>query len=108
MLPDLPTRRLDAPGQFGFADPVRVRGILEAGGWTEVSVRPVDFARTIPASELVPYLTRLGPVGRALEGAGDDLRRRVVDAVRPAFDPYVQGAEVRFAAACWAVEARAE
>ena len=35
------------------------------------------------------------------------LRARVVATVRPAFDPYVHGAEVRFKAACWTVGARA-
>jgi len=29
----------------------------------------------------------------------------VIDTVRPAFEPYVHGAEVRFTAACWMVRA---
>jgi hypothetical protein len=31
----------------------------------------------------------------------------VIDAVRAAFDPYVQGEEVRFTAACWRISAKA-
>jgi SAM-dependent methyltransferase len=57
--------------------------------------------------ELVQYLTRLGPVGRFLEDANEPTRTRVIETVRPAFDPYVHGAEVRFTAACWVVSARA-
>ena len=34
------------------------------------------------------------------------LARGSIEAVRPAFDPYVHGAEVRFNAACWMVGAR--
>jgi len=61
----------------------------------------------MPESALVPYLTEMGPVGRILQQADDELRARVVATVRPAFDPYVHGAEVRFKAACWTVGARA-
>ena len=61
----------------------------------------------MPEDALVPYVSQLGPVGRALQQANDDLRARVVAAVRPAFDPYVQGTDVRFTAACWMVGARA-
>jgi len=31
-----------------------------------------------------------------------------IEAVRPAFDRYVHGGEVRFTAACWMVSARAD
>jgi hypothetical protein len=42
-----------------------------------------------------------------LQQADEDTRRRVVEVVRAAFDPFVSGSEVRFTAACWLVEARA-
>jgi len=42
------------------------------------------------------------------EHAGKEPRyfARVVDRVRPAFDRFVHGDEVRFTAACWMVTAR--
>jgi hypothetical protein len=43
----------------------------------------------------------------ALHDADDRARARVIEAVRPAFDSYVHGDEVRFTAACWMVSARA-
>jgi SAM-dependent methyltransferase len=107
LLPNLPTRDPDAPGQFALADQGRVSSILAKGGWTQIAIRPVDIPCTLPEKELVRYLTRMGPVGRALEGADETTRSRVIETLRPAFDPYVRGSEIRFNAACWIVGARA-
>jgi SAM-dependent methyltransferase len=107
MLPDIPARPPDAPGQFAWADEGRVSSILAKSGWTEIVIRPTDVACTLPGKELVRYLTRMGPVGRALEGADEATRARVIDAIRPAFDRYVRGSEAQFTAACWVVGARA-
>jgi SAM-dependent methyltransferase len=107
LLPNLPARQPDAPGPFALADPRRVHAILEESGWTGSDMGPIDVVCTVPETELVRYLTRLGPVGLALQEADEESRERVVRAVRPAFDPYVHGAEVRFTAACWKIGARA-
>lgn len=107
LLPDLPARRPDEPGQFAFADRDRVRRILEDSGWTTIDLQPIDVPCAIPERDLARYLTQLGPVGRMLQQADDSFRARVLAVVRPAFDPYVHGAEVRFTAACWLVAARA-
>ncbi len=107
LLPNLPPRRQDGPGQFAFANGQRVSTILRESGWAEIEMQPIDVACSLPESALVRYLTRLGPVGLALQEADDATRTRVVDAIRPAFDPYVHGPEVRFSAACWMIGARA-
>jgi SAM-dependent methyltransferase len=107
LLPDIPARQPDAPGQFAFADERRVSSILTKSGWTHIVIHPCDVACTLPEKELVRYLTRMGPVGRALEGADEATRARVIDAIRPAFDRYVRGSEAQFTAACWVVGARA-
>ena len=107
LLPDMPPRRPDAPGQFALADRSRIDRILGESGWTEIEIRPVDPTCTFPERQLVTYFTRLGPLGRMLEQKDDETRRRVAEAVRPAFDPYVYGSEVRIVAACWDVSARA-
>jgi hypothetical protein len=70
-------------------------------------MRPIDVDCTLPEKELVPYLTRLGPVGLILQEADDRTRAQVIETVRAAFDTCVHGAEVRFAAACWMVSAQA-
>lgn len=106
LLPNLPPRRPDAPGQFGFADDRRVHSILEESGWSEIDIRPIDVTCTLPEQELIRYGTRFGPVGIALQEADPQTRTRVAAAVRAAFDPYVHGAEVRFTACCWMIGAR--
>ena len=98
-------RRPDAPGQFAFADRERVQRILDASGWGGVEIRPIDVDCVMPECELMRYLTRLGPVGLALQDADPCTRARVVDAVRRAFESYVHGDEVRFVAACWCIDA---
>jgi ubiquinone/menaquinone biosynthesis C-methylase UbiE len=107
LLPNLPARRPDAPGQFAFADQRRIHRILEESGWGKIEIRPIDVACTLPETELGHYLTRLGPVGMILHEADESTRAQVVKAVRTAFDPYVHGTDVRFTAACWLVDARA-
>jgi SAM-dependent methyltransferase len=108
LLPNLPVRRANAPGQFAFADRDRVYTILAESGWTEIEVRRIDPSCTFPEKELVRYLTQLGPVGRVLDQVDEQTRAQVVEKARAAFDPYVHGAEVRFTAACWMVCARAQ
>ena len=107
LLPNLPPRDPEAPGQFAFADQGRVSSILAKSGWTEIVIRPADIPCTLPSKELVRYLTRMGPVGRTLEGADEATRARVIDAVRPAFDRSVRGSEVCVTAACWVISGRA-
>jgi SAM-dependent methyltransferase len=109
LVPDFPARDLDGrgPGQFAFADPDRVRSVLEKSGWDEIDVEPNDVQCAFPEKDLLRYLTRLGPVGVMLQGLQEDARARVIETVRAAFDPFVRGTEVRFTAACWTVSARA-
>ena len=106
LLPNLPLRHPEGPGQFALADQDRISSILAKSGWTEIVIRPADIPCTLPEKELIRYLTRMGPVGRALEGADEATRARVTEAVRPAFDRYVRGSEVCFTAACWVISGR--
>jgi SAM-dependent methyltransferase len=107
LLPKLPARQTDAPGQFAFANGDRIHTILNESGWADIDIRPIDITCTLPEKELIPYLTRLGPVGRILQETDERTRTHVIQRVRAAFDHYVHGAEVRFTAACWMVSARA-
>jgi SAM-dependent methyltransferase len=105
LLPNLPPRKPNAPGQFAFADRRRVHSILEESGWTEIDLRPVDVTCSFPAKKLSHYETRLGPVGMVLQEADDQTRAKVTEVVGAAFEPYVHGEEVRFTAACWMIAA---
>ncbi len=106
-LPALPAPNPDAPGQFAFADGDRVRRILDASGWTDIDISPIDVPNSIAQKDLLAYVTKLGPVGLALRDVDEPTRARTTEAVRVAFDPYVQNGKARFTAACWLVSARA-
>ncbi|AKU94638.1 Methyltransferase [Labilithrix luteola] len=107
LLPNLPARRPDGPGQFAFGDAARVRNILEQAGWAAIDIQPVDLVCSFPEKDLVRYLTRMGPLGRVLDDADDATRTRIISSIRAAFDPFVHGDEVRFTSASWQVVAHA-
>ena len=107
LLPNLPPRRPEGPGQFAFADERRVAAILQESGWANIAIEPLDVECRVPEQDLVPYLTRFGPVGQALQESDERTRAQVTETVRAAFAPYVHGTEVRYTAACWMVGARA-
>jgi hypothetical protein len=106
-LPSIPARKPNGPGQFAFADEHKVRVILEDSGWRDIDIQPIDVACGLPEKELNHYLTRLGPLGLILQDADQATRAHITGAVRAAFDPFVQGEDVRFTAACWMVRAHA-
>jgi len=102
---ELARRDDDGPGQFGFASAERVKGILEACGWTSIEVRPVDVACSLPVAQLPIYVTQMGAYGR-VRGTLDEAARAATDAaVLSAFDPFVAGDQVRFSSAFWRVTA---
>lgn len=107
LLPALPPRQPNAPGQFAFADAGRVRALLQQAGWVNVELERLDVECALPRAQLLPYLTKMGPVGQALRTADDATRRRVLEAVEPAFATFARGDEVRFTAACWRLAALA-
>jgi len=107
LLPPLPSRDPHAPGPFALADRTRIAALLEESGWRDIRVAPVDRICAFPERDLTHYLAWMGPVGRLLQTAEEDLRERVLETVRSAFEVFVTGDEVRFDAACWMIEARA-
>lgn len=107
ILPNIPVRRADEPGQFAFANRSRTHHILDASGWSEIEIEPIDIPCSFPEKGLLRYLTQLGPLGRFFQEADEQTRQQLINTVRAAFEPYVDGDAVRFVAACWKVGARA-
>lgn len=107
LLPDIPARRPDGPGQFAFADSKRVTHILEASGWSGIDFRPIDVRCSFAAEHLDRYLTRLGPLGQAMQKVDEARGARILSTVRAAFAPFIEQGEVRFNAACWMICAEA-
>lgn len=106
LLPPQPPREPEAPGQFAFADPDRVRHILGEGGWSGIEIDPVDVECAMSDAELDTYAVRLGPLARLLPTLGQTERARVVAAARAGFEPYRADGQVRFTAACWMIRVR--
>jgi hypothetical protein len=106
LLPELPPRAADGPGQFALGDPQRLQRYLQDSGWRAIELTPLDVECTFPASELTAYIMRLGPVGRVLAQRDEATRARVMGLMQRAFEPYLHGTQVRFSAACWEVTAR--
>ncbi len=109
LLPNMTVADPNAPGQFGFADDERVRRILETSGWRQIEIRRVDASASLPEHDLTAYVTKLGPVGVALQDPQVDAttRARVLAVLREAFAPYMDNGTAHFTMACWLVSARA-
>jgi SAM-dependent methyltransferase len=107
LLPGLVPRAVGRPGPLAFADPQVIRSRLGAAGWKAIDVKALDGTCTLPVDDLVPYLTQIGPIARALPPADAQTRDAVIDALREAYKPFIDGDVVRYTAACWAVEATA-
>lgn len=106
LLPVIPPRAA-GPGQFAFADADFVETTLCRSGWRSTGTKPIDLECSFAASDLTRYFTRVGPLGRVLGEADDHTRVAVIEAVRTAFQPYVDGDEIRFNAALWMIAAQA-
>lgn len=104
---ELPRPEPGAPGPFAFADPQRVRGILEAAGFTAIELSPcdeeVDMAPNV--GQALEFLQRVGPLASPLAQADPADRRRALQAVGQALGERAGDGPVRFQGATWLVRA---
>ena len=106
-LPPLPPRDPTAPGVFAWSDPDRVRAILGAAGWSDVSLAPFDpVMRLGPVDQAVDFVQQLGPVFRALADASSDQRAAVEQSLRTTLARHGPD-DVRLGGGVWLVSARA-
>jgi SAM-dependent methyltransferase len=96
----------DAPGPFFFADPQRVHAVLEGAGWRDLAIDKVDVPRSMSPAEALTMTLGVGPVASAAR-ENPELRPRLEEAVRQAFEPFRQGEALAVSLACWLVRARA-
>ena len=105
-LPPQPAHDPDAPGPFAFADPDRVRGVLERAGFTEIAITAHD--EQVGSGDLDAMLavcTRVGALGKILR-EHPELRAAVLPAVRSALAAHDGPHGCRLKAATWIVTAR--
>jgi SAM-dependent methyltransferase len=111
-VPPPPLPGPDAPGPFAFADPARVRGILDRAGYRDIAFEDVRETLTLSGlgglDRTVDFMLQMGPTSALLREASDPtLVPRVAAAVRAALEPYLTSEGVRMASASWVVTARA-
>lgn len=104
-LPPSPPTDPDAPGPFAFADPAKIRRILEAAGFDDVETTPCDteIGGNTPEDSLTLAL-RIGPLGARLR-ENPELRPKVVEDVRRALAEHVRDGRVWMKGAVWIVTA---
>ncbi|MEO1293444.1 MAG: class I SAM-dependent methyltransferase [Pseudomonadota bacterium] len=107
-LPETPRPPPDAPGQFGFSDAERVRAILEQSHWRDIKIEPVDAECHLALRHLDLFLTKIGPLVAVLPTLDAPTREEAIATARAAFEPYVDGDDIVYTAACWMISARAK
>lgn len=108
-MPDTPDPH--APGPFAFADPERVRSILQESGFSDVAIHShntdMQFGQGPDLGSCVRELAAIGPVSRLLTGADDAVLEKVFGAMEEVLAPYYNGKALNLPAAIWFVTARA-
>lgn len=105
-LPPQPAQDQDAPGPFAFADPDRVRGILERAGFGEINITAHDEQVGSGDLDAMAVCLRVGALGKILR-ENPELRAATLPAVRSALAAHDGPDGVRLKAATWVVTARA-
>ncbi len=96
----------DAPGPFAFADPDRVRSILERAGFRQIEITAHDEqVGSGDLDSMVAVCSRVGALGKILR-ENPELRAAALPAVRTALAAHDGPDGVRLNAATWVVTAR--
>jgi SAM-dependent methyltransferase len=98
------------PGPFAFANPDRLREILEAAELMSIEIdsleRALDVAGGESLDETVEFLSQMGPTAALLREADEDTRNAARRSVRDALVPYQRGDRIELGSACWRVRAK--
>ncbi len=111
LLPPLPRPGPEEPGQFSWADPARVRRILEGAGFRDVSLTPHDpqmqLAEPGGAAEAADLALHIGLVSRAVAA----MDAPPIDALRSGLEAFFRQHDgpqgIALGAALWVVQGSA-
>jgi SAM-dependent methyltransferase len=107
--PPQPETNPEDPGPFAFADDARVRRILSAAGFADVSVTAQDLDLDIAIGRgldaAVAGAMGIGPTSRILDGQPDAIRTTAAADIRKALAERAQEDSVPLGAAVWMVTA---
>ncbi len=111
LLPPQPPPDPTAPGPFAFADPARVRHILAAAGWRNVTLTPHEALLPLaPAgglAEALEFTTRVGVLARALAEVDPAVQAEIRSAVEAALRRHEDGSGIALGGAVWLITALA-
>ncbi len=107
LLPAQPPLDPLAPGPFAFADPVRLKSILEGAGFNNVKIEKLDTVMHMAATarDAAQFSLGIGPLARAAAECDDATKARIVERVTDAMKKFETPAGVSPPAACWLVGA---
>ncbi len=108
---DMPPRPgPEDPGPFSFANPDRVRRILEGAGLEHVALAPFDFRIPLgrDLDEALAFAMEMGPLSKPLGEVTGANRDKAIAAIRDVLSAHRDDdGTVRLDGACWIVTARA-
>jgi ubiquinone/menaquinone biosynthesis C-methylase UbiE len=111
LLPPITPPGPEDPGQFSWADAARVHRILETAGFQDISLTPHDpempLAGRGGAAEAASFMSRVGPVVRAMSDASEQRRKEVRAALEAFFKIHDGPKGIVLPGAIWVVTARA-
>ena len=111
LLPPLTPPGPDDPGQFAWADPARVRRILEGAGFEDVSLTRHDPAMRLAgpggATEAADFAMNIGPIARAMSNASPPDPDAVRSGLEAFFNSHDGPQGIVLPGALWIVRARA-
>jgi hypothetical protein len=100
----------EAPGPFSWADPARVRRILEGAGYRDVTLTPRDFSLRIAptggAAAATQFAMTVGPVVRLLADAPESLRQQIRTTLEEFFKSIDGPKGIMLPGAVWIVQAK--
>ena len=109
-VPPPPKMGPEDPGPFAFADDARVRRILDAAGFRDVRLEPVDLSLDVGSGkgleEAMINVTELGPASRVLRGQPADLVAKATAAIRKELIAVEKDGQILLDVALWVVTAR--
>jgi len=108
-MPEMPDPH--APGPFAFADPERVRAILDDSGFGNIAIEPftydMRFGDASTLGQTVRELAMIGPVSRLLVDQNEETMEKVFAAMEEVLEPYFSDGALLLPGAIWFVTAEA-
>lgn len=106
-LPPQPSPDPTAPGPFAFADPDRVRTILQTAGFHDIVLARHDLTLHMGTLErALDGAMKIGPASRALNELDGAARAEAVDAIDQALRTCLVDDQVQLGASVWLVSAK--